>query len=208
MKKKRIRSNQMKLIFLIIVAIALGCNNPYNSETIKEQKCEPEKIYEFKDNLAIINEIILKDNPILIKNYEAQPVEIDKKLSAKIDSIFSRYCIDVEQETEFKRFALIYLYNFKFNQYKCCVPAETEVIGESFMNTNFRDKRDAFGITMKYLLRDNRVSKNDIIYNGFTQSQINFERTINQFRDDSLLMNLIKKANTELEKAYKIEAEN
>jgi len=195
-------------MFLVLVFAILGCNNSKGKEKKgiqAQQNCELKEMQKFKRALRKVNEIILKEHPILRKNYEAQPININKEVSGQIDRLFLNYCKDIEEAIEFKRFALIYLYNFKFNQYKCCVPGETGVIGEGFMNTNHRKKKDAFGIAMKYLLRENGISKDDIVYNGFTQLQINFETTIKYFEHDNLVMNLIKSANNEMDKAYKIE---
>jgi len=202
---------QTRIVFLVLVFAIFGCKNSVenkNKEIQGRQKCKQKNIQELKRKLIIINRIILKENPILIKNHEAQSIKINIKISSEIDSIFSKYCQDIEKEIEFKKFALIYLYNFKFNQYKYFGPGETELIGASFMNTNYRKRKNPFGITLKYLLRENGISKEDIVYNGFNKLQINFSSTIKSFENDSLVIDLIKKADKEMDKAYQINMKN
>jgi len=196
-----------KILRVLPFFILLACGNSNSNQVVyRTEKCDKVILKELKNSLSIVSEKILINNPVLLKNTSIDPVEIDQEVKGEIDSIFSKYCFELREEIEFERFALIYMYNFKYNQYKCCAPGESEVIGESFMNANHQEKKDAFGIVMKYLLEQNGFSKENIVYNGFAQSQLSFSKTSSKYLDDIEVNKLIEKANLQMEKAYELES--
>lgn len=190
----------MKNVIISILVCFLPltqCQSPINDS------CATKNLESQRKALKEFGDYILANNPVLEKITEHDNLEIDTTYKQRLEGFFSGFCKELFSDKSFERFSLVYWYNVKYNQYKCCAPAESEIIPPSFLDKNHEDSRNIFAVTLYCLLQKNKITKGSL-ENGFTQSSLNFIHSLESNRDDVLLDEFIEKVNQTQEQAYQL----
>lgn len=186
---------------VIVSLVLLGCKNDKTEQ--EKISCSSQLINYQKTKLQYFYTLILEKNPPLM---ELQPetipnVNIDLKNS--IDSLFSDLCVSVLKDELFEKFALIYLYNIKYHESLCCIPDGVfGIITSSFMEVNHFKVLDPYNTSLYYLLKENGISKDNVLMNGFTQSDLHFTESQKKFEDDLQITQFINKVDSIYKSAF------
>ena len=190
-----------QLFFVVLLLFCTDCKDT-SKYAIQERTCSTGQLQFQKNQLITFSNLIISNHPVLEKITEHDPIEIDSIFKKKLDGYFSNFCNELFQDKVFERFAFIYWYNVRYNQYQCCIPGESEIIPSSFLDEDQFNSGNISNATLYLLLKQNNITK-EVISNGFTQSSLVFSETIKTFKEDSLVINLVNKVNKEQNNAYK-----
>lgn|GEM_PF-2053821 len=182
---------------LVLFLQAMQCQNP------AKDNCSIDKLDSQKKTLEKFGNYILINNPVFEKITEHDNLEVDKIYKQKLEDFLSKSCEKLLSDKSFERFSLIYWYNVKYNQYKCCAPAESNIIPPSFLDRNHEDSKSIADATLYCLLQKNNITKGTL-ENGFTQASLNFPYSLESAQGDILLNEFIEKVNQTQKEAYRL----